>query len=61
MRFDLVIEALKLYNDISYRKRIEQLDKQIAGTPDAAAKAALKKNRDALQANILEDLLKPKK
>jgi len=33
--FELVIEALKLYNDISFRKQIETLDKKIAAEPAA--------------------------
>jgi hypothetical protein len=58
--FDLVIEALKLYNDVSFRKQIEALDKKIAAETNEAAKEELKKKRAALQANILEELLKAK-
>jgi hypothetical protein len=58
--FDLVIEALKLYNDVSFRKQIEILDKKIAAETNEAAREELKKKRTALQANILEELLKPK-
>lgn len=58
--FELVIEGLKLYNDISFRKQIIDLDKKIAAAPDGPAKEEMKKKRAALQANILEELLKPK-
>jgi len=56
--FELLIEALKLYNDISFRKQIIDLDKKIAAMPDGPAKDELKKKRAALQDNILEELLK---
>jgi hypothetical protein len=58
--FDLVIEGLKLYNDISFRKQIIDLDKKIAAAPEGPAKEEMKKKRTALQDNILEELLKPK-
>ena len=58
--FDLVIEGLKLYNDISFRKQITELDKKIAAAPEGPAKEEMKKKRTALLDNILEDLLKPK-
>jgi hypothetical protein len=58
--FELMIEALKLYNDISFRKQIEQLNKQIEEMPEGQAKEDLKKKRDALKSNILEELLKVK-
>jgi hypothetical protein len=58
--FDLVIEGLKLTNDVSFRKQINDLDKKIAAAPDGPAKEEMKKKRTALQDNILEELLKPK-
>ena len=57
--FDLVIDALKLANDISFRKQIIELDKKIAAAPDGPAKEEMKKKRAALKDNILEELLKP--
>lgn len=58
---DIVIEALKLYNDINFRKQIDQIDKQMAGLADGdPKKAELQKKKDALKNNILEELLKPK-
>jgi hypothetical protein len=57
--FDLVIEALKLANDISFRKQIIELDRKIAAAPDGPAKEEMKKKRAALKDNILEELLKP--
>jgi hypothetical protein len=58
--FDIMIEALKLYNDISYRKQIERIDEQLKNMPAGPAKDELTKKREALLANILEELLKPK-
>jgi hypothetical protein len=58
--FELVIEGLKLFNDISFRKQIIELDKKIAAAPDGPAKEEMKKKRAALLDNILEELLKPK-
>lgn len=57
---DIVIDALKLYNDVSFRKQLERVDEQLAGMADGPAKEELKKKRAALLANITEDLLKPK-
>jgi hypothetical protein len=57
---DIVISALKLYNDVSFRKQLEEVDKQLASMPEGEAKEELKKKRAALLANITEDLLKPK-
>ena len=57
---DVLLNALKLYNDFSYRKQIDQLDEKIATTTDKDEKAAFQKKRDALLKNIGENLLKPK-
>ena len=56
---DVLMNALKLYNDFSFRRQIDQLDKQIA---DAIGdeKTALETKRAALLKNISEELLKPK-
>jgi len=57
---DVLLNALKLYNDFSYRQQIDQIDKQIADMVNGPEKDALKKKRDALSKNIMQDLLKPK-
>jgi hypothetical protein len=57
---DVLLNALKLYNDFSYRKQIDQIDKQLASTTDPEEIKALKDKRDALLKNILEDIIKPK-
>lgn len=53
-----LLDALKLYNDVTYRRRVDELDKRISGLPDGTEKDALKKDRDALHENIQSDLLK---
>ena len=58
---DIVIDALKLYNDIRFRSDLDRLDEQIKGLKDDdPKKAELLKKREALLANILEEKLKPK-
>lgn len=57
---DILLNALKLYNDFSYRQQIDQLDKQIADLPGGAEKDALVKKREALVKNIMQEILKPK-
>jgi len=57
---DILLNALKLYNDFSYRQQIDQLDIQIAGMPDGAEKDTLVKKREALVKNIMQEILKPK-
>lgn len=57
---DIILSALKLYNDLKFRKEVDQLDEQIKKTTDEAEKAELDKKRKALEKNILEEILKPK-
>lgn len=58
---DIVIEAIKLYSDLTYRRQIDRLDEQIRSLPeDDPKRKTLEEKRKALLANILEDLLKPK-
>ena len=57
---DVLLDALKLYNDFSYRKQIDQLDEKITNSTDKDEKADLQKKREALLKNIGETLLKPK-
>jgi hypothetical protein len=56
----LLIDAIKLYNDVQFRKEIDRLDDQIAKLPDGEEKNRLKEKRDAYGKNILEEILKPK-
>jgi hypothetical protein len=60
MGLEVLIDALKVYNDLTFRKQIDAIDKQLAGMPAGPKKDELQKKRDALLANILEDVLKPK-
>ena len=58
---DVVVDALKLYNDLTFRKQIDQIDKKLEGLPATdPQRAALAEKRKALIANILEEILKPK-
>lgn len=54
------IDAIKLYNDVQFRKEVDRLDEQITMLPDGEEKAKLKEKRNAYVKNILEDVLKPK-
>ena len=54
---DSLIDALKLYNDFTYRLDVDKLDKQIEGLPNGEEKDNLKMKREALAKNILTDLL----
>lgn len=57
-----LIDALKLYSDFTYRQRRDKIDKDLAAVPnDAAHKAqrdALTQERDAVDKNILTDVLR---
>jgi len=53
-----LLDAVKLYNDFTFRQEIDRLDKEIASLPDGEQKDNLKKKREALAKNILTDLLK---
>jgi hypothetical protein len=55
---DTLLDAVKLYNDFTYRQEVDRLDKQIEGLPEGEEKVNLKKKREALSKNILNDLLK---
>lgn len=57
---DLVIDAMRVYNDLRFRHEIDELDDQIkALKPDDPERASLEEKRDALKKNILEKLLRP--
>jgi hypothetical protein len=57
---DTLIDAMKLYNDYHFRLKVDRLDRQIEASPPGEARDELKRKRDALAGNILEELLKPK-
>lgn len=56
-----LIDALKLYNDVKYRKEADELMKEMKGLDNNSDAYKKKKTLyDAAIANIIEDLLKPK-
>jgi hypothetical protein len=56
-----IVDAVKVYSDVRFRKEADQLREQLAGLDQNSSEyAALKKKVDALLANIGEPLLKPK-
>jgi len=58
---DTIIDAIKLFNDLKFRKEIDRLDDQLkALKPDDPKRPQLEEKRKALLGNIMEDLLKPK-
>lgn len=56
---DSLIDALRLYNDVKYRRQVESIDEKLKNMKEGPDKEALKKTREALLANILQDFLKP--
>lgn len=54
-----LVEAVKLYNDFTFRQKSDSLEKQIAATKDPAEKAELQAQHDAVVKNIQSDLMKP--
>jgi hypothetical protein len=57
---NILVDALKLYNDLSFRQQVDKIDKQLLVTTGEEEKKKLEEKKKALIANILEDLLKPK-
>lgn len=58
---DTIVDAIKLFNDLKFRKEIDRLDEQLkALKPDDPKRPQLEEKRKALLGNILEDILKPK-
>lgn len=58
---NVVIDAIKLYNDLTYRRQVDRIDEQLKALPEGDAKRKpLEEKRKALVENILENLLKPK-
>jgi hypothetical protein len=57
----LLVDAIKVYNDMRFREDIDRLDREIANTTDSAKLIILKNKRNAIAKNILTDLMKPAK
>jgi hypothetical protein len=56
-----IIDAVKLYNDVRFRKEADRLGSELGGLdPKSDQYKALKKKIDALLANVGEPLLRPK-
>lgn len=57
---DTILDSVKLYNDLTYRKRADDLKQQISGFQQGSKEfASAKAQYDALVANIQEVRLKP--
>ena len=58
---DEIIEAIRVFNDLNYRKQVDRIDEQLKALPAGDPKRApLEDKRKALIENILDDVLKPK-
>lgn len=56
-----LLDALKLYNDLKFRQKADELAKDLEGLdPNSERYEQKKKEYDATVANILNDLLRPK-
>ncbi len=56
---DMLVDAVKVYNDVRFRRDIDRLDREIAKTTDPDKLESLTKKREAIAKNILTDLMKP--
>jgi hypothetical protein len=55
-----LMDALRLYNDATFREEIDKIDRKLAKVKDdSPEKTELASRRAALEKNILSDLLKP--
>lgn len=54
-----LIDAIKVYNDVQFRKEVDRLDEKMAKLPEGDEKNKLKEKRNAYVKNILEDILNP--
>ena len=59
LSLDPLLDALKLYNDFTFRSEVDRIDKRLLTMPEGAEKTALKQKREALLKNIVTDILKP--
>jgi hypothetical protein len=58
----VIIDAVKLHNDLKYRRDIEEAKAKLGSLPpDSHDRINLEERIKALEANIMEELLKPKK
>jgi len=58
---NILVDALKLYNDLTFRLQIDKIDRQLqSGAISEDEKKKLEEKKNALLANILEDVLKPR-
>ena len=56
-----IVDAVKLYNDMRFRREADRLKEQLGGVNARSPEGqALKKKMDAMLANVGEQLLKPK-
>jgi hypothetical protein len=56
-----IVDAVKLFNDVRFRKEADRLQSELNGLDPASEEAKkLKSKIDALLANVGEQLLKPK-
>lgn len=56
---DMLVDAVKVYNDLRFREDINRLEREMDKTQDSIKIEALQKKRDAIAKNILTDLMKP--
>ena len=54
-----LVDAVKLYNDFTFRQKSDSLQKQIAAAKNPTEKAELEAQRNAVLKNIQSDILKP--
>jgi hypothetical protein len=54
-----IVDAIRLYNDVRFRREADRLTAQLPSNQDSAEYKTLKKKIDALLANVGEQLLKP--
>jgi hypothetical protein len=57
---NILVDAIRLYNDFTFRQKVDKLDKQIAVEKDASSITMLQQQREAAVKNIVEEILKPK-
>jgi len=58
---NILVDALKLYNDLTFRHQIDKIDRQLqSGVISEDEKKKLEEKKKALLANILEDVFKPR-
>lgn len=58
-KLDVVLDALKLYSDLRFRREADELTQEIARAGDPDKRARLTQQRDAMLANIRSELLRP--